>query len=79
MLLMSRGWSVLIVPQSKWLSFCGDTVQQHAYLRQLLFRHVDINCGKQDDTKAAGKSADNSNASTDDEEAFEAIGNYAAN
>ena len=76
---MSRGWKVLIVPQSKWLSFCGDAAQQEAYLRQLLSGLVEFtSCSRQDELKAAGKSVDNSNASTDDEEAFEAINNYAA-
>ena len=75
---MSRGWKVLVVPYSVWLQLQGDLAQQQAYLRDLLLGVVGVCPCDRDELKVNGKSADNSNASTDDEEVFEAVGDYAA-
>ena len=77
-LLTSRGWKVLVVPYSVWLQLQGDLMQQQAYLRELLLGVVAVSIRDRDEFKVNGKSADNSNASTDDEEVFEAPSSYAA-
>ena len=49
----------------------GELAHQQVYLRQLLLGYVDVGpCERQDEMKSMGKSTDNSNASTDDEDAF---------
>lgn len=59
------------MPYFHWVHCQGLLVLQQAYLRQLLLGYVEIEpCDKRDELKSVGRSTDNSNASTDDDEAF---------
>jgi len=68
-LLEARGWTVLNVPYFHWLQCQGQLGLQQAYIHQLLLGYVEVGpCDRQDELKSVGKTADNSNASTDDDE-----------
>ena len=72
-LLQARGWTVLSVPYFVWMQCQGELTLQQAYLHQLLLGYVDNNaCEGREKLKASstGRSTNNSNASTDDDEAY---------
>ena len=68
-LLEARGWTVLRVPYFAWLQCHEELALQQAYLRRLLLGYVDTGTHhKHAELKSTGRSTNNSNASTDDEE-----------
>lgn len=70
-LLQARGWTVLSVPYFLWMQCEGELMLQQAYLHQLLLGYVDTGtCERYDTLKpSTERSTNNSNVSTDDEEA----------
>ena len=65
---------MLSVPYFVWMQCQGELTLQQSYLRQLLFLYFDnAASAHHKELKSAGKSTDNSNASTDDDEACGAI------
>ena len=61
---------MLNVPYFHWLQCQGQVGLQQAYIRQLLLGYVEVGpCDRQDELKSVTvKTADNSNASTDDDD-----------
>ncbi len=61
---------MLNVPYFHWLQCQGQLGLQQAYIRQLLLGYVEVGpCDRQDELKSVTvKTADNSNASTDDDD-----------
>ena len=71
-LLQARGWTVLSVPYFLWMQCQGESTLQQAYLHQLLLGYVDTGtCEGHEKLKprSTERSTNNSNASTDDDEA----------
>ena len=72
-LLLARGWTVLSVPYFLWMQCQGELMLQQAYLNELLLGYVDTGacegCEKLRSTSTE-RSTNNSNASTDDDEAY---------
>lgn len=61
---------MLSVPYFLWMQCQGELTLQQGYLHQLLLGHVDTRtekCERRDQVDYTGRSANNSNASTDDE------------
>lgn len=78
-MLRSRGWTLFSVHAADWLQLHEDA--RKVYCHQLISESVDLESSldtQQDEARPASGSADNSNASTDDEEAFAAMSNKAA-
>ena len=72
-LLQARGWTVLSVPYFLWMQCQGELTLQQAFLHQLLLGYVDTGtCVGREKLKSSstGRSTNNSNASTDDDEAY---------
>ena len=72
-LLHARGWTVLSVPYFLWMQCQGESTLQQAFLHQLLLGYVDTGtCMGHEKLKSSstGRSTNNSNASTDDDEAY---------